>query len=50
MDKGAFGNSKQTKKYFMICGLDTDEDNELYVMVFSNTDAGTKCAVYKIMH
>ena len=34
----------------MICGFDTDEDNEPYVMVFSNTNAGPKGAVYKIMH
>jgi glucose/arabinose dehydrogenase len=35
---------------FLICGFDTDEDNELYVMGFSNTDVGPKGAIYKIMH
>tara|TARA_R110002051_G_scaffold4683_4_gene25983 strand:- start:19263 stop:20483 length:1221 start_codon:yes stop_codon:yes gene_type:complete len=38
------------KDVFLICGFDTDEDNELYVMGFSNTDVGPKGAVYKIMH
>jgi len=35
---------------FLICGFDTDEDNELYVMGFSNTNVGPKGAIYKIMH
>ncbi|MEH6620942.1 PQQ-dependent sugar dehydrogenase [Maribacter arcticus] len=35
---------------FLICGFDTDEYNELYVMGFSNTDVGPKGAIYKIMH
>ncbi|SKB63003.1 PQQ-dependent sugar dehydrogenase [Maribacter arcticus] len=35
---------------FLICGFDTDEENELYVMGFSNTNVGPKGAIYKIMH
>ncbi len=34
---------------FMICGCNTDENNELYVMGMLNTKNGTKGAIYKIM-
>ena len=34
---------------FMICGCNTDENNELYVMGMLNTKNGTKGAIYKII-
>jgi len=35
---------------FLICGFDTDEDDELYVMGFSNLESGPKGAIYKIVN
>jgi glucose/arabinose dehydrogenase len=34
---------------FLICGLNVDENNELYVMGFLNSEAGSKGVVYKIV-
>jgi hypothetical protein len=34
---------------FLICGLNVAENNELYIMGFLNSEAGTKGVVYKIV-
>lgn len=42
--------NNKPKDHFLICAFDADEDKELYVMGFSNTENGPKGAVYKIMN
>jgi hypothetical protein len=34
---------------FLVCGLNADKNNELYVMGFLNAKAGLKGVVYKII-
>lgn len=48
-EKQALNIRNKPSDPFLICGINADENNELYVMGILNTKAGSKGAIYKIV-